>query len=142
MAFREKMAWLTLLTMLVAYGTYFTAVAQRWGDTEPPVVPMLVLFAGITIAQVAIITIATIILAVTAQKDANARADERDTAIARRGSAIAYTVLMIGMILVGVIMPFGDHGTRITNAAILALVVAEAVRQIVIVACYRRGWHG
>jgi hypothetical protein len=113
MAFKEKIAWVTLTTMLAAYGFYFVRLADIARDGPPPVVRMLVLFAGATIAQVIVIAIATAVLAILARRDANAPADERDRAIARRAATIAYFVLMVGMIVVGVAMPFSEpswHG--------------------------------
>ncbi len=138
MAWREKTAWLTLGAMLCAYGIYFTLVAtsdwSKWG--------MLTLFGVITSIQAIFVIVASIAMAWMAGKDARTPADERDKSIARRGANIAYYVLMAGMIVVGVVMPFNNQGWRLTNAALLALVLAEAVRQTVIVVSYRRGWHG
>jgi hypothetical protein len=81
-------------------------------------------------------------IAVASGRDASAPADERDRAIARRGASIAYFVLMIGVIVVGCVMPFSHHGWEIINAALLALVTAEIVRYGTVVLSYRRGWHG
>ncbi len=145
MAFREKLAWVTLGSMLITYSIYFWLLATRFDLSSPdgpPTVAMLALFGMVTVAQVIVIVIATSVLAIRAQKDANAKADERDRAIARRGASVAYFVLMVGMILVGVVMPFGDPRWKITNAALLALVIAEATRYILVIVSYRRGWHG
>ncbi len=138
MAWREKISWLTLGAMLCAYSVYFTLVAtsnwSKWG--------MLLLFGVITVAQAIFVIVASIVMALLSRKDARAAADERDKAIARRGASVAYLVLMSGMIVVGVVMPFNQQGWQVTNAALFALVLAEAVRQGVIVTSYRRGWHG
>jgi MFS family permease len=142
MAFREKTAWLTLCAMLVAYGIYFPLAALAMRAGEPPVREMLGLFAAVTIAQGAVVALGSIILAARARGEGRTPADERDRAIARRGATAAYFVLMVGMILVGVVMPFDSQGWRITNAALFALVIAETVRHGLIVASYRRGWHG
>lgn len=142
MAFREKIAWLTLGTMLVTYTVYFSLLVAAAGDGEPPVLRMLGLFAGVTIVQVAFIIAATAIFAIRARKEAEAKPDERDRAIARRGASVAYTVLMIGMIVVGVVMPFSEPSWKIINTALLALVLSEAVRYTLIIISYRRGWHG
>ena len=81
-------------------------------------------------------------LAIRARREAQAKPDERDRAIARRGASVAYFVLMAGMILVGVVMPFGDPRWKIINAALLSLVIAEATRHVLVILSYRRGWHG
>ncbi len=138
MAWREKQAWLALSVMVVAYGAYFALVAA----SQRSMLDMLLLFGGVAIAQAVIMIVGSILLAVQAGKEARARADERDRAIDRRGTRIAYFVLLTGMIVVGIVMPFSKQGWQISNAALLALVAAEIVRYGVVVASYRRGWHG
>jgi len=138
MAWREKTAWITLVTMVIAYGAYFTVVST----VAMSGVSMLGLFGAVTVAQVIVIIVATAVLAALSADDARAKADERDRAISRRGTNVAYFVLMSGVVTVGVIMPFHDVGWRLTNAALFALVIAEAVRHLIIVVSYRRGWHG
>jgi uncharacterized membrane protein (DUF485 family) len=138
MAWREKTAWITLVSMLIAYGVYFTLISQ----SRLPAMAMLGLFAGITVVQVIAVVVVTTVLAALSSAEARAKPDERDRAVARRGASIAYFVLMVGVITVGVVMPFRDAGWRLTNAALFALVVAETVRHLIVVISYRRGWHG
>ena len=138
MAWREKQAWLALSVMVVAYGAYFALVAA----SQRSMLDMLLLFGGVAIAQAVIMIVGSILLAVQTGKEARAKADERDRAIDRRGTRIAYFVLLTGMIVVGIVMPFSKQGWQISNAALLALVAAEIVRYGVVVASYRRGWHG
>jgi len=145
MAFREKIAWLTLGSMVVAYTIYFSLLAAYFDPglpAGPRTVQMLALFGGVTIVQVVLIIIVSAVMGYRAQREAQARPDERDRAIARRAGSIAYYVLMAGMVLVGVVMPFSEPGWRITNAALAALVIAEATRYGLIILSYRRGWHG
>ena len=87
--------------------------------------------------------LARIVLSIVRREEfKDERSDERDRAIARRAGNSAYYVLMVGVILVGVVMPFSEPAWKIINAALLSLVVAEAVRYILIILSYRRGWHG
>jgi uncharacterized membrane protein (DUF485 family) len=138
MAWREKTAWITLASMLIAYGVYFTLISRA----SLSAMAMLGLFAGITVIQVIAVVVVTTVLAALSSADARAKPDERDRAVARRGASIAYFVLIVGVITVGVVMPFRDAGWRLTNAALFALVVAETVRHLIVVVSYRRGWHG
>lgn len=138
MAWREKQAWLALFVLVVAYGTYFALIAT----SQRSMLDMLLLFGGVAITQAVLTIVGSILLAAQAGKEARAKADERDRAIDRRGTRIAYFVLLTGMIVVGVVMPFSKQGWQISNAALLALVAAEIVRYGVVVASYRRGWHG
>ena len=142
MAFREKTALLTLACMLVAYSVYFGWVLLAPHGPDPRPITIVWWFGGITGVQVVVVIIGSILLAVQARREAQARPDERDRAIARRGASMGYYVLMVGMILVGVVMPFTDSRWKIINTALLALVIAETVRYGIIVASYRRGWHG
>jgi len=145
MAFREKLAWLTLGSMLIAYSIYFGLLATRFdlaAPDGPPTLAMLALFGAVTIVQVIVVVVISAVLAIRARREAQAAPDERDRAIARRGTGAAYFVLLIGMIVVGVIMPFGDPRWKITNTALLALVLAEATRYGLVILSYRRGWHG
>ncbi|HEY0116586.1 MAG TPA: hypothetical protein VGB54_12790 [Allosphingosinicella sp.] len=142
MAFREKIAWLTLGTMLVAYGVYFGIVGPAAGFGEERMLDIVWSFGPVAAAHGVAMIVGAILIAVTATKEASGRADERDRAIARRGATIGYYVLMVGMILVGGIMPFSEPPWKIVNTALLAIVVAEIVHTAVVLVSYRRGWHG
>jgi uncharacterized BrkB/YihY/UPF0761 family membrane protein len=142
MAFREKMAWLTLVTMVVAYAVYFGIVGPAVGFGENRMVDILWSFGLVATAHAIAVIVGAIFIAVTATKEAHARADERDRAIARRGATIGYYVLILGMMVVGVVMPFSDPPWKIVNTALLAIVLAETVNNMVVLISYRRGWHG
>lgn len=138
MAWREKTAWITLVAMGVTYGVYFTLISRQSLST----LSMLELFAVVTVLQVIAVVTVTSVLAALSSEEARAKPDERDRAVARRGASIAYFVLIVGVITVGVVMPFRDSGWRLTNATLFALVIAETVRYLTVVVSYRRGWHG
>ncbi|HEY0026793.1 MAG TPA: DUF2178 domain-containing protein [Allosphingosinicella sp.] len=142
MAFREKIAWLTLATMLVAYSAYFGFVGPSVGFGERHLVDILWSFGLVAGVHATAMIVGAIAIAVTATREANAGADERDRAIDRRASNIAYYVLLLGMILVGVVMPFSEPPWKIVNTALAAVVAAEAIRHAVILLSYRRGWNG
>lgn len=143
MAFREKMAWLELVGMVVAYGAYFIAAGMV--DPAPGRDATLVycgLFAAATIARLMILGIGWLVLRARMGAEARAKADERDRAIARRGAAVGYYVLLSLMLWVGVMKPLLASGWEVANSALAAIVIAEVVRQAVAVVSYRRGWHG
>src|SRR4051812_13178659 len=108
-AFREKIAWLSLAGMIIAYSVYFTlaarGIAHGAGTGE-----LLGCLAGVLLVQMLVVIAGSIAIALQSGSEARAPADERDRAIARRGASAAYFVLMIGMILVGCVMPFRDKG--------------------------------
>lgn len=142
MAYREKLAWLTLGAMLVAYGIYFTWLGLALRHGEPTLLGILLPFGIIAGTQGIVVLIASAVLRARARREGQAQADERDRAIARRGATAAYYVLLTGMILVGVVMPFTEPAWKIVNAALLAIVIAEAVSLVLVILSYRRGWHG
>ena len=142
MAFREKIAWLTLGTMLAAYGLYFGVIgpAARFGEDR--LVDIIWSFGLVAAAHAIVMIAGAIALALSARREANAPLDERDKAIARRAANVAYYVLLVGLIFVGIVMPFSEPAWKIVNMALVAIVVAETVRYGIVLLSYRRGWHG
>ena len=136
MSYREKIAWLSLIAMAVAYGPYFTLAARRPVPWEPlPHLHPLGLFALASIARMLILGAGYLYLSLPRQE--RPPMDERDRAIEHRSISAAYYVLIVGMILVGCFMPFGSTGWAIANAAIFWIVAAEVVHYGVVVASYR-----
>jgi uncharacterized membrane protein len=146
MPFREKSAWVAVAGMVVGYGGYFAVMAlsphAADGDHPETMLRLFALLTAATIVRLLIMGAGTLAIRASSPADARAPADERDRAIAGRSAAIAYYVMMTGMILVGMVMPFSARGWTIVNAALLAIVVAELARYGTIIAAYRRGWHG
>ena len=139
MPYREKIAWLSLIAMVVTFGPYFTLVAfGPFHDDAVPNFRQLGLYAVVAVVQVLILGAGHLVLRRRAPRDARMPLDERDLDIKRRSITAAYYVLIAGMILVGVVMPFQSHGWAIVNAALFWIVVAEVVHYAVTVACYRR----
>ena len=141
MNFREKTAWLNVLAMAAAYTVYFGLLLSGH-PAGREMFPMLWLFGAIAIAHAIIVIIGTMILSMQAPKSERARADERDRAIRRRGATAAYYVLLVGMMVVGVYLPFVESGVPVANAGLFAIVAAELVNSVVVLLSYRRGWHG
>ncbi len=138
---RERVARLSLLALGLAFVPYFALVAL-----DPPTAPLpdlgsLLRFAIAAGVQVLILAIGHARLRLRQPEEARAAADERDRAIAYRSLQLAYYVLLVGLILVGVVMPFEDSGWKLVNTALFALVGAEVVHQAAKVWGYRKGWH-
>lgn len=141
MPYREKVAWLSLIAMAVTFGPYFTMMALV-PPTEPmPDLRTMAWFAGTALTQALILGFGHLVLRRKSPQDARVPADERDRAIARRSIGAAYYVLIVGMILVGIVMPFNKAGWQLINAAIMMIVLAEVVHYGVSVWSYRRGVH-
>jgi hypothetical protein len=139
MPFREKIAWLSLAALAVAYIPYFAVVASGTHDQAPaPNFPLLILLASVSALRVTILGIGWLVLRARAPEDARMKPDERDIAISHRAMASGYYVLTAAMILVGGIMPFTEAAWHIVNTAIFMLVIAEAVVHAVTAISYRR----
>lgn len=141
MNFREKTAWLNVIAMTAAYTLYFGLLLSGH-PAGREVFPMLWLFGSIAMAHAVTVIVGTIILSARAPKSERMRADERDRAIRRRGAAAGYYVLLVGMMVVGVYLPFVESGVPVANAGLFAIVLAELVNSVVALLSYRRGWHG
>jgi hypothetical protein len=142
MSYREKVAWLSLLAIAVAYGPYFLlTVLDPPADGVMPNLATLVRFGAAAVAHMAILGAGHLALRLRSPEDARVPADERDRAIDRRALRLAYYALIAGMIVVGVIMPFSAGGWTIVNAAVAAIVISELVHYCTVARSYRRGWH-
>lgn len=138
MPYREKVAWLSLLTMLAVFIPYFT-----WAELHPPgpEIPnfrQMALYAVTSLSWAALLGIGHLLLRRSAPDEARLPMDERDIAIAHKARGYAYGVLIAGMILVGGVMPFTHGGWEIANAAFFMIVLAECASCIAIVTAYRR----
>jgi uncharacterized membrane protein len=139
MPFREKTAWLSLFAMLVTFGPYFSFVATSTLPSQPmPNLRLLSWFAMTVITQVIILVAGNIYLAIRYRQEARLPLDERERDIMRRSVNFAYYVLIVGMILVGCVMPFTSGGWTIVNAALFMIVIAELVHYGMVVFSYRR----
>jgi hypothetical protein len=137
MPIREQFAWTWLGTLVVAYGAYFAALILLRPMVATPLAQFSLLGA-IAAAQMVAVGLFWLIAAHRGRP----APDERDRAIEHRSSAMAYYVLIGGMIVVGCVMPFSAGGWDLVHAAVLAIVLAEIVHHGLIVVGYRRGWHG
>lgn len=139
--YREKLAWLMLGAMLVSFTVYF-AIAYSGSIEGLPNLRLLAVYAGAMMLQLVILGLGWLIIRKTSGKDAGAKPDERDRAIANRAGHRAYYVMMTGLVFTGVYLPFTEAGWHIVHAALLTYVISEVVRHWVVLRSYRMGWHG
>jgi len=136
MSFREKTAWISLLTTGLIYGWYFLTAHPFDAAGAAEAAPLLRLAILLTIAQIASITV----LATLSPRDAKAPLDEREALIALKGSRAAYAVLVAGALgscVAG--LHFGIGGMALANFILLALVAAELAKQAFQILHFRRG---
>lgn len=139
MSHRERVAWLSLIAMALTFGPYFILTAIDPPMEALPDLSALARLAITTVSQAALLGAGYLFLRYRFPEDAAAPADERDRAIGHRSLHTAYIVLIVGMILVGCVMPFHSSGWELINAAVFMIVVAEVVHNGAAVWGYRRG---
>jgi hypothetical protein len=121
MSFRERSAWLMAAVMTVAGLYYFQIVrgaSQALGETAPPVVAFVVV---IVVASI----VAQIVLALSAPKEANAPADERERLIHQRAGHWSGLVLATcAVVSLGHFMVH-DDGNMLFHLVMASLIVAQ-----------------
>lgn len=137
MPIKERFARVWLITMLVTYAAYFTAVLMVG---EVAALTQIGMFAATAIVQVIVIGAASAMMQI--RHEGGPKTDERDRLIDQRATRVAYQVLIGAMIVVGCLMPFNNSGWQIFHAAVFSIALAEIVRHGLIVSMYRRGWDG
>lgn len=143
MPYREKSNLLALAAMLIAYVPYFVVAAMAPVQTVvTPSLLLLTLFAAVSVVRLLILGVGYLWFRIRTPEDVREPADERDRAITRRSTTVAYYVLMAGALVAVAIMPVWFAGWTIVNAGLFAIVLAEVIRCLVAAVSYRRGWNG
>ncbi len=150
MSWRERSAWISLLSTVVIFAVYFWWVAGQFGAEVTRARPLLLAFlaAGIiySVIVIALQLASGLVFGLQA-------ADERDNAIAAKAARIAYYFLLTciytgftGIALLAAIQAPSAQGTVllptfsfVTQAVLFLCISAEVLRCTVTVVCYRRG---
>jgi hypothetical protein len=140
MSFREKIHWVTLVTMILAFGWYFLVYPWQIVDSPAGVMTTAGMLVPVTIAIIIAMTIATALLAIRSPRDTEARADERDRSFDMRGTYFGYYPLVVGIWINIFLIFWGIGQAAQLNLMIATLVVAEAVRIGTQLYLYRRGY--
>lgn len=135
MSFREKSAWITLITVLVVFSAYFGALLTGHARGFHSLFLLLVCGIGLLILQVVL----NLIAVMTTPKDGRAPKDEREAAIQSRSHTLGYYVLMV--LVIGLFVPvhFRHSGLDMANFALLAVVIATVVVAVAQIIMFRRG---
>ena len=136
MSFREKSAWISMLSMSGIYGVYF------WSVIHAGPKPGGVHFGGLLetiIALVVLQIVLTVAVAVFTPREAKAPRDERDKLIELRAMRIAYAGLATSVALACFFGAFDPPIVFNTNSLLFILVTAEIMRSACQIVQYRRG---
>jgi hypothetical protein len=152
MSYREKIAWISIVTILTIWGYYciraLPALAAGTGDVGD----FVGLFIGCTILSVVVQVALTVVAALMHPDDAEARADEREAMYDLRSSRIAYLILstlvataaLASPVVVAAsptLFPADPLASAVLvmgNLILLSLIAAELVRAAVQIGHYRR----
>lgn len=137
MPFKEKIAWISVVTTILVWGGYFGFMLATGGKLHGSV--YFAGFFGAVVAQTILMVIAAIVTAALAPADASAGTDERDRNIARRAYALAYPVLIVLVICVAGSVHLGFDRIDMAYGIMGSIVIAEIVHYAAQIAGYRRG---
>ena len=136
MSFREKSAWISMLSISGIYGFYF------WSVMHPGSQVGGYHFGGLLdtiIALVVVQIVLTVAVAIFKPNEAKAPRDERDKLIELRAMRVAYTALATSVALACFFGAFDPPILFNTNALLFILVTAEILRSACQIVQYRRG---
>lgn len=136
MSFREKSAWISMLSMSGIYGFYFWSVVHAGPQAGG------FHFGGLLetiIALVVVQIVLTVAVAIFKPSEAKAPRDERDKLIELRAMRVAYAGLATSIALACFFGAFNPPILFNTNALLFILVTAEIMRSACQIVQYRRG---
>ena len=135
MSFREKSAWISMLSMVAICGFYFWSVIRAGSQSGGVHIGLLETIIVLVVVQVVL----TAAIAIFSPKDAKAPRDERDKMIELRAMRVAYAGLATSVALACFFGAFDPPIVFNTNALLFILVSAEVLRSACQIIQYRRG---
>jgi hypothetical protein len=136
MSFREKSAWISVVSMSIIYGFYFFSVIRSRQHGAGVHFGSLL---GTIIALVVVQVILTVAAAIFSPREAKAPRDERDKLIELRSMRVAYAGLATGIAFACFFGAFNPPILFGTNALLFILVTAEIMRSACQIVQYQRG---
>ncbi len=134
MSFREKSAWISVLSMLGIYGVYFWSVFAHRQQADGWHFKLLEAIIALVVMQVVL----TVVVAIFSPQEAKAPRDEREKLIELRSMRVAYAGLATSVALACFFGAFDPPILFNTNALLFILVTAEVLRSACQIIQYRR----
>jgi hypothetical protein len=135
MPFREKTAWISLISMSGICGVYFWSVVHagpKGGGLHFG--SLLVTIIALVVVQVVL----TVAAAIVTPKEANMPRDEREKLIELKATQTAYSGLATGVAFACLFGAFDPPLVFNTNALLFVLVTAEVLRSSCQIIQYQR----
>jgi len=138
--FREKMAWVMLVGMVVAAGFYFYIVLNISASMEQVPKPV---FAGLTVVFIVILTVFAIVgasaSALSNLGEADLPMDERDKLISLRATRLSSIAIVVVLIMTITAYFFDARSSDMLLGIMAALIAGHLVEYITQIYLYRRG---
>lgn len=136
MSFREKSAWITLVSMLLCSGVYFTVLLSGvmrpgWG--------LLHVFLACVLALVVLQVGLRLVAAASSPREARAPRDERERLILWRSQSLGYWVLVVAVLAMFIPGHMGFGPFELMNFALFDVVLAAVVASAAQIVMFRRG---
>ncbi len=139
MSFREKSAWITLISVLLCFGAYFGIVFTHWFNLDARANGWL--FLKCVGAFVILQIVLNLVAIQTTPKDGRSPRDERERMIQSRSHTIGYYVLVVLVLMLGVPLHLGHVAAHeLMQFALLALVITGLVVSVAQIIMFRRGF--
>ena len=137
MSFREKSAWITVVTVLLCFGAYFGPILAGWVNARGHAAPYLLAHSvmALVVLQVGL----NLWAARTTPRDGRAPRDEREAAILARSHTIGYYVLLVSVLGLYAPVRFGHPPPDLLNFVLLDVVTAVLAVAIAQIVMFRRG---
>jgi len=150
MSFREKAAWISLISGVVIWGFYFSVVWSRL--VALPGAWPVALFVECVIASLLVQGLLMGLAALRTPADQRSLSDEREIRIDGRATSLGYAALTGLVLCVALASPLavgmkfdglaiasqGEAATIMGQGLLLAIVLAEAIKSAVVVVLHRR----
>jgi uncharacterized membrane protein YfcA len=137
MSFREKTAWISLVSLLLVFGIYFTAVGLAMaGHLESS--QTFSWFLQLLLAFVVLQVVLRVVVARRAPLDAKVPADEREQLIGLKGDRVAGYLLAVGVFAAIFTLHLGAGRVELAHAVLLAFAVSQLAKHAAVIALHRR----
>ena len=141
MSFREKRAWVTLVTLIVVLILFFLHISPRRMLAPPQDLWVLHVLMLMIATFLTIEIVAYIIMRIRSPRDARTPKDERDQLIELKSTAVAYYAFAIlSLSSIFVTLHTGANTVGIGFVVLLSFVVSEIVNYAMRIYYYRRGF--
>ena len=137
MSFREKTAWISLVSLLLVFGIYFTvvglAMAGRLQYSQT-----FNLFLQLVLAFVVLQVVLRLIVAKRAPLDAKVPADEREKLIGLKADRVAGYILAVGVFVAIFTLHLGADRGELAHSVLLAFAISQLAKHAAVIVLHRR----